>query len=101
MTETAPLDDPTYQPQHPPVDGRVPDVVVKWGAASQLRWFRRFQGQFKPMPAAEWGRFHCESEHHRGMCCGSCLDDYDGGYDYPPEDGEGNPLCCCKALQDD
>lgn len=85
-----PLEDPTYEPQYQPVDGRAPDVVAKWGPASQLRWFDRFDGQVKMRPA-DWARFHCSSRHHRGFCCQSCI-----------EDGEvfENDVCCCRGLGD-
>ena len=86
-----PLEDPTYTPEHPPIGGIVPDVVAKWGPASQLRWFTRFQGQIKPMPITEWARFYCESEQHRGICCQSCIDDGDTW-----QDG----ICCCITLKE-
>jgi hypothetical protein len=94
----APLDDPGYQPAHAPVNGEIPDVVAKWSPKSQRRWFNRFNGQFKPQKHEVWARFYCMSEHHRGFCCSSCLQDYDIGYDWPPEDNDGNELCCCYAL---
>lgn len=87
----APLDDPTYAPAHPPVNGRVPEIVAKWAAASQLRWFARFSGELTPALAADWEPFHCSSDAHRGVCCASCLSDEEDGY----WDG---PTCCCKAL---
>lgn len=88
-TETvAPLDDPAYQPANPPVDGAPPDVVRKWGAPSQLRWFRRFHDDLKPQTWDFWAEFHCESEHHRGQCCESCI-----------QDGEVfEDVCCCRAM---
>jgi hypothetical protein len=85
-----PLEDPAYSPANPPVDGRVPDVVAKWGPASQLRWFNRYRSQLEPMPPAEWDRFYCTTDDHRGSCCSSCSDDYLNGYSYV--DG-----CCCRA----
>jgi hypothetical protein len=96
----APLDDPAYQPVHPPVDGQIPPVVAKWGPRSQMRWFHRFNDDLNPQKHAVWDQFHCMSEHHRGFCCTSCLDDYRLGYDGPPEDNDGNPLCCCYALKE-
>lgn len=98
---TAPLDDPNYEPKHPPINGNVPDVVAKWGPQSQLRWFTRFHDQLKPQKHSTWDHFYCESDHHRGSCCNSCRDDIEMGYDYPPEDDDGNPLCCCRATWDD
>ena len=95
MTDAiAPLDDPAYVPQHPPVNGTVPDVVAKWGPRSQRRWFRRYNGQLQAMPHSEWARFYCSSEEHRGLCCGSCLDDDEMGY------GSGIDECCCYALKE-
>lgn len=87
MTFT-PLDDPTYSPTTLPQNGHPPDVVAKWGRVSQLRWFRRFQADLKPWASAEWERFYCESEHHRGMCCVSCVEESLNGY----YDGFGD--CC-------
>jgi hypothetical protein len=91
---TPPLEDPAYVVKHPPVEGRVPDVVAKWGPKSQLRWFTRFQGQLKPAPHSEWDRFYCASEAHRGECCVSCIDDFNAGYREIDE-------CCCIALRED
>lgn len=85
----APLDDPHYTPQHPPIDGRVPDVVAKWGPASQLRWFRRFIDQLGQR--TDWARYYCESPHHTGACCGSCFDESNDGYGVLL-DG----WCCCQ-----
>ncbi len=70
----APLDDPAYTPAHPPVDGLVPDVVEKWGAASQVRWFRRFGATLKPQPRAVWDRYYLVTTRHRGAHC-SCSED--------------------------
>lgn len=84
---TAPLDDPTYQPKHPPIDGQIPGVVAKWGPASQLRWFRRFGSQLGVR--RDWDQFYCHSEHHRGLCCFSCEDEGDLGV-------QGGGHCCCR-----
>lgn len=92
----APLEDPTYQPEHPPINGAIPDVVEKWGARSQVRWFSRFQGTIAAQRHERWARFYVDSIHHRGLCCDSCLDDFEGGWDYPPDD-----RCCCRGLRDD
>jgi hypothetical protein len=69
----APLDDPAYVPAHPPVGGLVPDVVVKWGAASQLRWFHRFGAALEPQPQAVWDRYYLATTAHRGKHC-DCVD---------------------------
>lgn len=89
-----PLDDPDYEPVHRPVNGRPPDVVAKWGAASQLRWFRRFweSGELALLREADLKPFYCHSVEHKGACCISCeYDQYDGYYDM---DG-----CCCRAIR--
>lgn len=85
----APLDDPNYTPAHPPVSGAIPDVVGKWGPRSQLRWFQRFRDQLGRR--RDWDRFYCQSEHHRGLCCYSCADEYQVGHG-PMLDG----WCCCR-----
>lgn len=82
-----PLDDPHYVPQHPPVDGQIPDVVARWGKRSQLRWFRRFRRQLADRQ--EWDRFYSCSEHHLGSCCYSCFEEADFGV---MQDG----WCCCR-----
>ncbi|MER6350647.1 hypothetical protein ABT186_02025 [Streptomyces sp. NPDC001634] len=89
----APLDDPAYEPKHPPVGGRIPDVVAKWGPRSQLRWFRRFRDQL----TAYWDSYdyYSETEHHRGGCCDSCMEDAAAGYEDLPD------VCCCYALRDE
>jgi hypothetical protein len=94
MSSTAPLDDPSCEPANPPINGRVPDVIAKWGPVSQQRWFRRFQDQLKPAPYDEWERFYCSSEQHRGSCCDSCAQDISAGY----QDWDAG-RCCCKATR--
>lgn len=90
----APLEDPKYVPAHPPVNGVPPDVVEKWGARSQLRWFNRFRDQLTVRLITVWDRFYCASTEHRGMCCTSCKADWwDFGPIYTPDD-----TCCCKGL---
>lgn len=91
MVSADPLDDPRYVPAHPPVVGRVPDVVAKWGPKSQARWFRRFRDQVGSQPIAVWDAHYCASEHHRGQCCYSCGDEYLDGYG---DDLDGR--CCCQ-----
>src|SRR5690242_12261465 len=75
-----PLEDPSYDPVHKPVDGRVPDVVLKWGKASQLRWFQRFWKPWTPLKFDRWNEVWCSSEYHKGACCGSCYGEYEDGY---------------------
>lgn len=88
--ESPPLEDPDYEPRHRPVNGRPPDVVAKWGAASQLRWFRRFPGL--RLTYQEWDSFYCESAQHRGLCCESCLQDAEWGF------LDSDDHCCCRAI---
>jgi hypothetical protein len=92
-TGPAPLEDPAYAPQHPPVGGIVPEVVRKWGPHSQYRWFGRFWPQLKAQPYSFWAGFYCSSESHRGLCCSSCTDDKDEGY------GDDIDGCCCVAIR--
>lgn len=88
-----PLENPAFEPEHPPVDGRVPVVVARWGAASQLRWFARFFDALAPMPLSHWDLFYCVSAEHRGTCCPSCLQDRaDGNFNLDE--------CCCRALKE-
>ena len=89
MPPRTPLEDPAYTAVHQPINGCVPDVVALWGPRSQLRWFRRFGNQLGVRK--DWDRFYCTSEHHRGLCCNSCLDEYldDTGV---MQDG----WCCCQ-----
>lgn len=87
-----PLDDPDYEPVHRPINGRPPAVVAKWGAASQVRWFRRFwdSGELGLIPAPDLAGFYCHSVEHTGPCCISCeYDEYEG---YGCSD-----RCCCRA----
>ena len=85
----APLDDPSYVPEHPLVDGIVPTVVRKWGPRSQLRWFRRFRHQLAH--GQDLAHLHAESPHHTGWCCSSCAAEYEYGMGVMI-DG----WCCCK-----
>lgn len=89
----APLDDPAYEPKHPPINGKVPDVVAKWGPRSQLRWFRRYRHKVGAQPVSVWNAHYCTSEHHLGQCCTSCEQEYlDGYHGSVASDG----WCCCK-----
>lgn len=87
LLQLAPLDDPTYQPEHPPVAGQIPDVVAKWGPPSQVRWFRRFGAELGLR--RDWDRYYCQSEHHRDLCCYSCEDEGERGT-------QGCGYCCCR-----
>jgi len=90
MGGLAPLEDPAYEPQHPPVNGRVPAVVAKWGPRSQLRWFRRFRKEIGAQSIEVWEAHYCASLGHRGQCCVSCEGEYLDGYGVTL-DG----WCCC------
>lgn len=89
----APLDDPAYVPQHPPVNGFIPDVVAKWGVRSQQRWFRRFRNQVAAQPYSRWALFYCDSAEHLGLCCPSCIGDQEEGYYDMWEH------CCCRGIK--
>jgi hypothetical protein len=89
----APLEDPAYEPRNPPVNGLPPDVVAKWGPRSQARWFKRYRSQMRAARYPFWERFHCESEQHTGLCCSSCIEDVNEGYE---DWDEGR--CCCRAF---
>jgi hypothetical protein len=91
----SPLEDPSYDPVHKPIDGAVPSVVEKWGPRSQLRWFNRFHDQLRPQPTEYWRRFNCSSIQHKGNCCPSCLDDQWYGYDSWSEEH-----CCCRGYRE-
>lgn len=89
---TTPLEDPDYVPEHPPVDGKIPEVVAKFGMGTQLRWFARFYNKLNW--SEDVSGYYVTSEHHKGDCCGACKmefeDDYQGGGVIA--DG----WCCCK-----
>jgi hypothetical protein len=90
VTELAPLDDPRYEPKHPPRNGCIPSGVERWGARSQVRWFNRFFDSL--IKQQEWARYYVFSTQHTGSCCSSCLDDVNEGYE--PYDAD---RCCCRA----
>lgn len=90
---TAPLEDPDYEPVYPPLGGRIPDVVARWGKKSQLRWFERFAMKLNPLMDAEWAKYWVSSEVHMGLCCASC--------EYESYDGYGvimDGYCCCRGI---
>lgn len=91
MPPLAPLEDPAYQPLHPPVDGRMPAVVTRWGPRSQLRWFARFRRHLGPREdvSAHW----VDSPRHRGSCCPGCLTEQEEGRYYLDDD------CCCREVE--
>ncbi|MET9385319.1 hypothetical protein ABZY09_30670 [Streptomyces sp. NPDC002928] len=87
----APLEDPAYEPEHPPVGGGVPAVVARWGARSQVRWFTRFWRELRfPQDLSGFWVF---SEHHRGPCCLSCESEFLDGFQGGGLMADG--WCCC------
>jgi len=90
MTDRAPLDDPAYIPEHPPINGIIPPIVARWGPASQRRWFRRYWGQLVREQA--WGGFYWSSEHHVNGCCERCGEAPDEWFPPIPLDD----WCCCR-----
>lgn len=95
VMELTPLGDSDYEPRHPPENGQIPDVVIKWGKRSQLRWFKRFARDLHPRQA--WGQYWCESEHHRGVCCGSCEADVENMVQFGYSGGvKADGWCCCR-----
>jgi hypothetical protein len=84
-----PLEDPSYVPRHPPIDGTIPGVLVRWGARSQLRWFARYGTQLTYGVSKIWEDYHVTSVEHPGVCCVPC------GTEGEWWDG---PECCCQAL---
>jgi hypothetical protein len=91
MPDRAPLDDPAYIPEHPPINGIIPPIVARWGPKSQQRWFTRFWRDLAKQQEQSTRLFYCESEHHLGPCCYSCGEEaeYDMGVIM---DG----WCCCR-----
>jgi len=39
----------------------------------------------------DWDEYYCDSVEHRGLCCFSCIDDYEYG------DGHSDDDCCCRS----
>lgn len=87
MSQEAPLDDPDYEPKHPPQNGIVPAVVARWAAASQIRWFSRFRTVLAKRQ--DWSLFHAESPLHKDWCCWRCRD---------VEYWDGDE-CCCRGYE--
>lgn len=94
MKTLTPLEDPNYQPKHPPINGTVPWVVGCWGPRSQLRWFTRFRRELKPRPRA-WAEYHCESLEHKDTCCLQCEDPAGDS----PSDRWYGEECCCRGYR--
>jgi hypothetical protein len=89
-----PLEDPSYEPKYPPVDGKIPAEVSKFGPETQLRWFKRFSGDLDQ--GYNYYDYYTISEHHRGPCCGSCVVEYEEnqGTNYGSVIDDG--WCCCR-----
>lgn len=88
-----PLDDPAHVPLNPPVDGQIPDVVSRFGPATQIRYFRRFWDDLGVLTEERLRDYYCHSIEHRGACCSSCIADEWDGYDY------GGSGCCCRSTR--
>jgi hypothetical protein len=95
LYDDAPLNDRAYEPQTVPVNGRIPDVVGRWGPRSQLRWFHRFWDSIRWRGLRQAGEdpdgYYVHSVMHTGGCCAGCMSDEE--YGYPNYDDR----CCCKA----
>lgn len=91
LRDSSPLNDPDYVPLHPPIGGRVPAVVERFGPRTQIRWFQRFRDQLQR--PVDGSRYHTESLLHRDWCCWQC----EGDEWTEPWDGPG---CCCRGLPD-
>ncbi len=96
MTQpSAPLNDPSYEPKHPPINGNIPAVVERWGAASQVRWFWRFRRGVGMRRDEFWDAYFPTSVEHKGLCCYRCSGEED------PADWWDGPECCHKAPRKD
>lgn len=89
MGSEAPLNDSSYEPEHPPVDGKIPDVVARFGKHTQLRWFKRFLGEFTE--PEDLSQYYVTSEHHKDTCCMSCISEFENDYGVILEG-----WCCCR-----
>jgi hypothetical protein len=87
----APLLNPSYEPEHPPINGTVPEVVARFGMATQIRWFQRFYRELNHDTA--WDEYYIHSEHHKGLHCISCSYDFNDGYHGGGVIMDG--WCCC------
>jgi hypothetical protein len=85
-----PLENPNYVPEHPPVNGLIPNVVARFGMRTQIRWFKRF---WRQIDRTDLTAYHCQSEHHLGPCCTSCIGEYNDGYQGGGVMVDG--YCCC------
>lgn len=94
MTGRPPLDDPSYEPEHPPVNGQIPDVVYHFGPSTQLRWFKRFHKMLNA--SNNFYDYYTTSEHHRGPCCGSCLVEFEEEADCCGGGVIADGWCCCR-----
>lgn len=94
---SAPLENPEYVPEHPPVDGRIPEVVSKFGKKTQLRWFRRFGEEINASENVD--KYYYSSEYHKGACCSSCLSEFEDGYLGGGVIADG--FCCCQDIRID
>jgi hypothetical protein len=92
MTDNKPpLDDPFYEPEHPPVNERIPDEVAKFGPRTQIRWFNRFRAALNA--GNNLNDYYVTSENHKGPCCASCIGEFEDGYQRGGVIADG--WCCC------
>lgn len=68
-----------------------PDSVLDLSPEDQVEWFE--EHEVPPMPHAEWALFYVNSTLHKGLCCSSCIEDANEGY----QDWDADK-CCCLAL---
>lgn len=85
-----PLDDPSYEPKYPRVNG-IPKEVSFFGPRTQIRWFKRY---LKPFETEDLSSYYVTSEHHKGLCCGSCLGEFENEYQGGGVIADG--WCCCR-----
>lgn len=89
---STPLEDSDYEPEHPPVDGKIPEVVARFGPSTQIRWFMRFHRSLTE--EAKLDEYYVTSENHKGPCCSSCMGEFIDGYQGGGVIADG--WCCCK-----
>src|SRR4051812_43977328 len=68
LLDDAPLNDPDYAPAYPPIDGRVPPEVARFGPRSQLRWFARHFDMLRDTSARALDDYYINSTMHTGAC---------------------------------
>jgi hypothetical protein len=91
------LDDPGYHPKHPPINGRIPAVVHRFGPRTQIRWFSQYRRMLRwPWPAIA-DQFYLTSLDHTGLCCHMCEHRIPASWQWnPPRNPDVTP-CCCRT----